>query len=122
MISIKEAKQLREKLGLTHLVILGVSDDGKQHVATHGKSIVQAKEAANMGNNLKKEIGWPSSLCHSQPLERKCENCSYWQRKRLDHSERIPENWPGRCMFNPEPIIRYAEDRACVNFEPNVSH
>lgn len=50
MIKIKEAKQIREKFEFTHLVILGISEDGAQHVATHGKTVLQAKEAAAMGN------------------------------------------------------------------------
>ena len=38
MISINEAKQIREQFGFTHIVILGIDKEGKQNVATHGKS------------------------------------------------------------------------------------
>lgn len=118
MIKIKEAKQIREKFEFTHLVILGISEDGAQHVATHGKTVLQAKEAAAMGNRLKREMRWPEEFCNTDPLERKCENCSYWQRKKIDHSERIPENWSGKCMLYPETVLRYDKDRGCTHFEP----
>ena len=117
-IPIKRIKQLREEYGFTHLVILGIGADG-QHVATHGKTQKHANEAANMGNHLKRELSWPAEMCNAKPLERKCENCSFWQRKKLDHSYRIPENWPGKCMFKPDPLVRYEQDIACGNFEPN---
>jgi hypothetical protein len=38
MISINEAKQIREQFGFTHIVILGIDKDCKQHVATHGNN------------------------------------------------------------------------------------
>jgi hypothetical protein len=120
MISIKEVKQLRENFGFTHLVIFGISNDGKQHVATHGKTAVQAKEAAFMGNNLKKDLGWPSNLCNSKPLERICEYCSYWQRGYHSPGDVIQSNMHGKCLFSPEPIKRFEQDRACINFEPSV--
>lgn len=118
MIKIKEIKQIREQFDFTHVVILGISRDGSQHVATHGETIVQAKEAATMGNQLKRQLKWPEEFCNSIPLERKCENCSYWKRKKIDHSERIPENWSGKCMLNPDPSLRHDKDIACRNFEP----
>jgi len=120
MISIKEVKQIRENFGFTHLVILGISNDGKHHVATHGKTVVQAKEAANIGNQLKKEIGWPQNLCNSKPLERICEHCSFWQRGYHHPGDVIQSNMHGKCMFNPEPTKRYEQDRACGNFEPSA--
>lgn len=119
MITIKEAKQLREKLGYTHLVILGISSDCTQHVTTHGKTSVQAKEAANMGNNLKKYLEWPLNLCNSKPLERICSNCDFWQRGYHRPGDVIQSNMHGKCMFTPETIKRYEQDRACGNFEPS---
>ncbi len=119
-ISIKQVKQIREDLRLTHLVIYGLSSDGAQHIATHGKSTADAKHAAEMGNEIKQFLNWPENMCKAKPLPRICENCEFWQRKQISHSERIPENWPGKCMYNPEPIIRYAQDISCGNFTPNV--
>lgn len=119
MIPISRAKQIREEFGFTHLVIFGLSPDNVQYVATHGATVKQAKEAANFGNNLKRSMEWPEHECKTKPLQRKCELCTYWKRKKIDHSSRIPEDWPGNCMFNPEPSFRYAEDRACNHFEPD---
>lgn len=118
MISINEAKQLREKLGFTHLVILGITDDGEQHVVTHGKTVIQAKEAAKMGNQLKKQLGWPSKLCNSKPLDRKCGNCSFWQRDPHRPGDTVEEGTHGKCMSNSIPVIRYEPDMACRYFEP----
>jgi hypothetical protein len=119
MIPVKRAKQIREEFGFTHLIIFGLSKDNVQYVATHGATVTQAKEAANLGNNLKRSMGWPEYECKAKPLVRKCEVCTYWKRKKIDNSSRIPEDWPGNCMFNPEPAFRYAEDRACNHFEPD---
>jgi hypothetical protein len=120
MISIKEVKKLRENFGFTHLVILGISNDGEQHVATHGKTVTQSKEAANMGTRLKKVLGWPANLCYTKPLERICAHCDYWQRGYHHPGDVIESNMHGKCMFKPEPIKRYEEDRACGEFEPSV--
>lgn len=46
-----------------------------------------------------------------------CENCSFWQRNEIGRGERIPDNWPGQCMFNPIPVKRYANDKVCHQFE-----
>lgn len=118
MIPIKKAKQIRVELGLTHLVIFGITPDGIQHVATHGDSKLNANEAANAGNKLKKELGWPLDLCNSKPIERICENCEYWQRNEIHYSERIPKPWPGKCLWLPQKIERYDKDIACCNLSP----
>lgn len=56
MIHIEKAKEIREDLKLTHLIIFGVDEKGCQHVATHGKSKRDALLSANMGNHLKKRV------------------------------------------------------------------
>ena len=80
MIKINEAKEIRDKFNFTHVIIFGIDEDGGQHVATHGKSKINANQAADMGNSLKKEIKWPVKNCNSKPLERICAHCDYWQR------------------------------------------
>jgi len=43
------------------------SDDGrKAHIVTYGKTVKQCSEAADVGNKLKKGLGWPESL-QTQP-------------------------------------------------------
>ena len=118
MITIKQARQIREALGLTHLVIFGVTADDHQHVATHGKSRIHAKEAARAGNNLKTSLDWPAEFCNSKPLERICGKCDFWQRGYHRPGEPIPEKWSGCCMHEPNKVQRYDTDIACSQFDP----
>lgn len=118
-IKISEVKSIREELGLQQVVIIGIAQDGTEHVATHGKSPGDARMAAKAAEEVKRVLlKWPEEYCNAKPLDRICENCEFWQRKEISHSERIPENWPGKCMFNPEPVIRYAQDISCGQFSP----
>jgi len=117
MIKINDVKEIREQFDFTHLVILGIDDDGKQHVATHGKSKFHAKQAADMGNKLKDELHWPKN-CNTKPLERICANCDYWQRGYHRPGDVIKENQNGKCMYNPDPILRLEKDVACGQFIP----
>lgn len=105
-ISIQKVKQIREELGLTHIVIFGMVEGENNYVASHGKSEIQGKEAAQYANSLKGQLGWPLQLCRTEPLKRICKNCSFWRKE--------------YCMYNPEPIRRDGLDIACgEHFEPN---
>ena len=64
-IPIKSVRDFGKAHGLTHVVVFGFS--GLQHVATWGKTAVNAGEAADFGNKLKRSLGWPESLCNAQP-------------------------------------------------------
>lgn len=115
MITIKETKEFREKFNLTHIVILGISEDGSQHVSTHGKTESNAKEAAKLGNELKEKLNWPKNLCNSKPLSRICENCSFY--KYPSHRD-ITYGDEGKCMVEPKQITRNRNAIACKFFEP----
>lgn len=117
MIPIKKVKQIREDLGLTHIVIFGMVEGERNFVATHGKSAFQAKEASQYGNNLKKRLGWPLQLCRSEPLERVCKNCSFY--KYPNHSD-ITYGIEGKCMVEPHIITRDREAIACHHFDPTT--
>ena len=119
MITIKDTKKIREKLKLTHIVIFGISEGGKQHVSTHGKTKTDAIQAAEAGNKLKAHLGWPENMCNSKPLERICGNCSFWRYDEIGRETRIPENWPGKCHLEPYIIKRHEKNIACSKFEPN---
>lgn len=112
---IKEIKKLRENLGFTHIVLLGIKEDGTHELSTHGKTITNANEAAILGNKVKEFIGWPPEFCKSKPLERVCGNCDYLQENRIrfDCSET-------KCMVAPQTIERKKDDRACEKFEPKL--
>lgn len=118
-ISISKAKEIRESLGATHLVIFSVDEDGTQHVATHGQTDKNAAEAAAAGNNLKRALKWDESLCNAKPLERRCENCIYWK---ADYGAWCFNGWSGDgssgwCQYDPGKVKTAKGDR-CHNFEP----
>lgn len=117
-ISIKETKQIREMLGLSHIVIFGVDTSG-QHVSTHGKTMQNAREAAKAGNKLKKSLGWPEDMCRDNPLPRQCKNCFFYK---PDYGIHCMNGWSddgsrGHCMFEPTRIAT-TEENVCHNFEP----
>lgn len=116
MITIKEIKSIRENLNLTHVVLFGVDNDGKHHVATHGENKIQSEEAATLGNSLKRALGWSEKKCNTKPLKRICVNCNY-----LHCGDRIiaeENNLEQNCMFEPKPIKRMSHAIACHNFDP----
>ena len=40
---------------------------GRTHVTTYGKTIEDCKQAAEGGNELKRNLGWPEELCKAAP-------------------------------------------------------
>lgn len=75
-ISVEKAKEIREQIGATHLILFAHGPDGEQNVSTHGLTEQQAHEAADFGNALKRAMGWPEELCKSTPEQR-----TDWNRK-----------------------------------------
>lgn len=119
-ISISKVKEIREDLGATHLVIFAVDSDGEQHVATHGQSEKDAKQAADAGNNLKAALGWDIELCKSRPLPRICKNCQYWK---VDYGFHCFNGWTGDgsegyCRFEPKHV-KTTRDNTCGFFSPS---
>jgi len=68
-ITIKDAKELAKRRGLTHCIIFGCDSrlQHVQHIATYGRTLEQAAQAAEFGNQIKKSCGWPDRLCHAEP-------------------------------------------------------
>lgn len=118
-IKIEKIKEIREELDLSQIIVFGISFDGQQHVATHGKTKVDSKLAAEAGNSLKKVLQWPKDLCNSKPLERKCKNCSFWQQNYHRPGDPIDHPFHGKCLFEPSKVNRDENDIACGHFEPN---
>ena len=110
-ISIKEVKETREALGFQKIVILGIDNDFKQHVVTHGNTTKDADIAAKLGNDLKKVLKWPDDICNIKPLKRICGNCHFLQN--------APVGEYKECAYEPMKAIRDEEDISCCNFEPN---
>ena len=118
-ISIKDAKRIREEFGLTHIVIFGVEADGTEHVATHGKTMENAREAAKAGNKLKRAIGWPEEMCRDNPVPRRCENCFFYK---PDFGVHCFNGWSGDgssgfCKLEPKHE-KTTKDNVCQHFEP----
>jgi hypothetical protein len=42
-VTIATAKEIREQIGATRLVLFAIAEDGTQHVVTHGKTQIDAK-------------------------------------------------------------------------------
>jgi hypothetical protein len=71
-IPIAAAKRISTDYEYPEVVIFAYDpESGDQHVTTFGKSLEQCKDAARAGNYLKKALGWPDDLCHSEPARAK---------------------------------------------------
>ena len=67
-IPISAAKDVSEKYEFPEVVIFAYDPEtSKQHVTTYGKTQKQCVDAAKAGNFLKKALGWPDELCHTEP-------------------------------------------------------
>jgi hypothetical protein len=120
-ISISKIKSIREELEATHIVIFTIDENNNYQVATHGKTFLQAKEAAKAGNNLKTALGWPENICKSQPLIRKCKNCFYWK---ADYGIHCFNGWSdngdyGYCSYEIQQQ-KTSKDNICHHFEPGI--
>lgn len=77
-IKIDYAKEVSQKSGYEEIIILGVDPaTGTQHVTTYGKSKGQCKEAAKIGNRLKRQLGWDEKDCHAEPSQTDLDNKEY---------------------------------------------
>lgn len=69
-IKISYAKEVSQKSGYEQIIILGIDPKtGAQHVTTYGKSKNECKEAAIIGNWLKRKLGWDEKDCHAKPSQ-----------------------------------------------------
>lgn len=119
-ISVAKAKEIREDLNATHLILFTIDGDGVQHVATHGLTEKDALQAAKAGNKLKKLLGWPEDLCKSKPVQRICKNCTYWK---ADYGMWCFNGWSddgsrGWCRFEPQHV-KTDKDNTCGFFTPD---
>jgi hypothetical protein len=118
---IHELKKIREKLGFTHLVIYGKTSDGKTHVGTHGDTNINALEASDVGNHLKKLLKFPDYMCELTPLKRICGNCHYYQSYYgiPDAIEIDRYDATGCCSLTPIKYDKHFEE-FCIAFEPKL--
>ena len=121
-IGIAQVKAWREEIDATHIVVFAVGRDGRQHVATHGETERDAREAAQDGNELKSALGWPENLCRERPLERLCKNCSFYK---PDYGIHCFNGWSGdgshgMCMYQASRRVATTQDDTCADFEPKA--
>ena len=77
-IPIAAAKRIAKEYGIDQVVILGRvpesepgKGDGSDHVTTYGRTLVHCDIAAQMGNKLKRILGWPPDQCNAKPARLK---------------------------------------------------
>ncbi len=112
------AKDLRESVGATHIIIYAVMPDGEQCVATSGGTAREARQAADAGNKFKTALGWPEDLCKDRPAPRLCKNCAFWK---VDRGIFTATGWTGDgdrgwCHLEPKEV-RKSADSLCHYFE-----
>lgn len=67
-IPIKAAKEFSNKYDKDVVVVLSLShDDNQLWVTTYGKNIEDCDFAAQIGNAVKKYLGWPPEKCMDEP-------------------------------------------------------
>lgn len=107
---IKEIKKLREQLGYRQIIIIGLDDDGYEHVSTHGRTKKDAKECCDIANLIKeKALLWDKDHCNATPLERICQNCEFWK---------VAKDITGLGVCALSDISMKKWDFECGNFEP----
>ena len=67
-IPIKALREFANTYGLDQVVVIARNNEtDTDYVATYGKTIKDCELAAISGNNQKRHMGWPESLCHATP-------------------------------------------------------
>src|SRR5215208_8090941 len=64
---IKALREIAKKYGFSHVVAYAYNaKDNMHHIATYGRTIHEADQAAQFGNLMKNALRWPENL-HAQP-------------------------------------------------------
>ena len=68
-IPIKAAIDIAKRYGYDQVIILAINTASNlQHVTTFGRSVVDACQAAQGGNYIKRKfLGWPANKCLAEP-------------------------------------------------------
>ena len=114
-IKISRERKIAEECNCDGVIIYGWHRDGSQHVTTFGRTINDSRAMANIGNHMKKELKWDDALCHAEPTEHICGNCSYFKSKRDFYNDFRLEG--GLCFYEIDKKERGYDWRACHNFE-----
>lgn len=67
-IPIKALKEFANKYGLDQVIVIARNNKTDlDFVTTWGRTIKDCELAARSGNNQKRHMGWPETLCHTTP-------------------------------------------------------
>jgi hypothetical protein len=67
-IEINKAKEIANEYNYDEVIILAIDNENrKQHVTTFGKKKSECIDAANIGNEIKRLMGWPEKDCNAKP-------------------------------------------------------
>lgn len=67
-IPIKAAKTIAEQYGQDQVILVTWDKiNGRTHVVSYGRSLIDCEQAALGGNFVKKALGWPENLQHATP-------------------------------------------------------
>lgn len=81
-IPIKDAKSIGKNHGYSQVIIVAWDKKtGTEHVTTWGQSEGDCIQAAQGGNFVKKALGWPESLCNTEPARQR-------SRQKLKHENK----------------------------------
>jgi hypothetical protein len=67
LIPITKAKEISEEFNCTKVIIYAIDSEGYEYVTTYGESKRDCLDAAEMGNDIKRLMGWPEEECHAKP-------------------------------------------------------
>lgn len=67
VIPINKAKEISKEFNCSKVIIYAIEDDWTEHVVTYGESKRDCLDAAEMGNDIKRLMGWPEEECHAKP-------------------------------------------------------
>lgn len=66
-IPITAAKNIATQYGCSQVIVLAFDSEGRTHVITYGKTLVDCAQAAEGGNRMKRVMGWPEEMCKAKP-------------------------------------------------------
>jgi hypothetical protein len=86
-IPIKAARAFVKSNGLRYAVIYALDTEQTSHVLTYGNTVVESAAAADLGNRMKRGLGWPESK-------------QAWPARVLKHNRRLAEKIADSLLVN----------------------
>lgn len=74
VIPISKAKEISKEFNCSKVIIYAIEDDVTEHVVTYGETKKDCLEAVEIGNDIKRLMGWPEEECYVKPDENVLKN------------------------------------------------